>query len=99
MAKKSKTDNSDLVDEPASIGHNSMSKVDLYKIVEHLEGLIEERSNLSEAISDAMAVAKAKGFDTKTIREMLKLRAMDSEKRREKEQLRDMYLVALGLAE
>lgn len=106
MARKAKpVENDDLVDEPeetapAGVGHNTaeISK-DLTHILTHLEGLIEEKSNISEAIKDAMTVAKSKGYDTRTIREMLKLRALDADTRREREDLRDMYMVAIGLTD
>lgn len=107
MARKAKSaDDNDLVDEPveetaaAGVGHNTAEiSQDLKHILSHLEGLMEEKSGISEAIKDAMTVAKSKGYDARTIREMLKLRALDSETRREREELRDLYMVAIGLAE
>lgn len=106
MARKVKPVDDDLVDEPAEeqpvagVGHNTaeISK-DLTHILTHLEALIEEKAGITEAVRDAMTVAKSKGYDTRTIREMLKLRALDSETRREREELRDTYMVAIGLAD
>lgn len=86
-----------LVEEPGK-GHNSLSGQELLKIIEQVERLLEERSNLNEDIRAAMEVAKQKGFDKRTIREMLKLRALDTEVRTEREELRDLYLAAIGLA-
>lgn len=92
---KHKTD--DLIEEPGQ-GHNSLSKEELLKIIQQIERIIEERSNLNEDIQAAMDVAKQKGFDKRTLREMIKVRALDEEVRNEREQLRDLYLSAIGLA-
>lgn len=92
---KPKTD--DLIEEPGQ-GHNSFSKIELMKIIEAVEGILEQRASLNEDIRAAMEVAKEKGFDKRTIREMIKMRALNEEARNEREQLRDMYLLAIGLA-
>jgi uncharacterized protein (UPF0335 family) len=91
---KAKTD--DLIEEPGQ-GHNSFSKNDLLKIITSVETLLEEKSNIGKDIKAAMDVAAEKGFDKRTVREMIKLRALDAEQRTEREQLRDMYLQAIGL--
>ena len=46
---------------------------------------------------DIRAEAKATGYDTKTIRAVIKIRAMDKAAREEQEALLDTYLSALGL--
>lgn len=86
-----------LIEEPGK-GHNSFAKEELMKIIVEVERMLEERSNLNEDIRAAMDVAKSQGFDKRTIREMLKLRALDTEVRAEREELRDLYLSAIGLA-
>lgn len=89
----------DLVDEPISgIGHNSAPGKELIKIIEHVEALLEQRGELSDAIRESMETAKIKGYDKRTIREVIKLRALESAVRKEREDLRDVYLVAVGLA-
>lgn len=93
-----KKEDTSLIEEPGQ-GHNSFSKDDLVHVLETVEHLIEERVNTNKDIKAAMDIAEQKGFDKRTIREMLKLRALDAEAREEREQLRDMYLVALGLAD
>lgn len=96
MAKKD--DHSDLVEEPGK-GHNSLAKAELNKIIDNLEALNEQKSAITEAIRDVMAVAKSKGLDPRSVREMVKLRALDVETRHEREDLRDLYMVACGLVE
>ena len=89
----------DLVEEPlAGIGHNSVAGKELLKIISNVEALIEQRSAINDAIRETMDVAKVKGFDKRTIREVIKLRALDSNVREERQNLLDTYLVAVGLA-
>jgi uncharacterized protein (UPF0335 family) len=86
----------DLIEEPGQ-GHNSFSGKDLVQLLEQLERLAEEKANLNQDVKAIMEAAAQKGFDKRTIREMLKLRALDAETRTERENLRDMYLQAIGL--
>lgn len=97
MAKpKKENDTSDLIEEPG-MGHNSFSKSGLEKIITAIEALIEERENINQDIRTAMEVAAQQGLDKRTIREALKIRALDQSVREERESLRDLYLGALGL--
>ena len=69
----------------------------LLTIIERVERLEEEKSALAEDIKDVYGEAKATGFDTKTIRKIVRLRKMESEKRREEEDLREIYKAAIGM--
>ncbi len=69
----------------------------LKSFIERLERLEEEKSGLAEDIRDVYAEAKGTGFDTKTIRRIIKLRKMDLEKRREQDELLELYKAALGM--
>lgn len=69
----------------------------LKAFIERVERLEEEKAALAEDIKDIMAEAKAVGFDTKTMRKIIRLRKMDKEKRREEEELLEMYKSAIGL--
>ena len=44
-----------------------------------------------------MAEAKANGFDTKTLRAIIRLRKQDTNERQEQEALLDLYMQALGM--
>ena len=46
---------------------------------------------------DVYAEAKSAGFETKIMRQIIKLRKMDSQKRMEQEELLDLYKSAIGL--
>lgn len=69
----------------------------LTSVVERIERLEEEKSGLGVDIREIYAEAKGNGLDSKTIREVIKLRKVDAAKRDEQEYLRDQYLKALGL--
>lgn len=66
-------------------------------IIENAEDLIQQRDTINEALRDVMTVAKSKGYDTRTIRETLKLRALEEDTFKDREQLRDLYLTTVGL--
>lgn len=74
-----------------------ISQDQLTSIVERIEKLKAEKQELQGDISDCFAEAKGNGYDNATIREMLKLRAMDKADRDEREALRDTYAHALGV--
>lgn len=69
----------------------------LKAFIERLERLEEEKAALSEDIKEVYAEAKGTGFDTKTIRKLIRLRKMDSEKRQEEDALLELYKSAIGL--
>ena len=65
--------------------------------IERVERLEEEKANLAEDIKEVYAEAKGVGFDAKTMRKIVSLRKMDAEKRRESEELLDLYKTAIGM--
>lgn len=69
----------------------------LRSYLERIERLEEEKSGLADDIKDIYAEAKAFGFDVKTLRQIVKLRKMDTEKRREADELLDLYMSAIGM--
>ena len=69
----------------------------LRSIIERVERLEEEKSNIAADIREVFAEAKGNGYDTKTLRQVLKLRKMEGSEREEQEYLLDTYLRALGM--
>ncbi|HZP20173.1 MAG TPA: DUF2312 domain-containing protein [Bauldia sp.] len=69
----------------------------LKSIVERIERLEEEKKALADDIKEVYAEAKANGFDTKTLRTVVRLRKLDKAERQEAEALLDLYLQALGM--
>jgi uncharacterized protein (UPF0335 family) len=77
------------------IGGNA--KQALLNFIERIEVLIDQRKEINGDIKDVLAEAEATGLDKRTIREMIKLRALDPEVRIEREALRDVYMNGLDL--
>lgn len=71
----------------------------LRSYIERIERLEEEKAALAADIREVYAEAKGNGFETKVMRQVVKLRKMDSSDRQEQEELLDLYKRALGLAE
>jgi len=69
----------------------------LKSFVERVERLEEEKKALSEDIRDVYAEAKATGFEPKIMRKIVALRKANLEKRREEQELLDLYASALGM--
>lgn len=69
----------------------------LILLIERIERLEEEKSGLAEDVRDVYSEAKSAGYETKIIREIVKLRKMDRQKRQEQEELVELYKCAIGL--
>ncbi|HLY46781.1 MAG TPA: DUF2312 domain-containing protein [Stellaceae bacterium] len=69
----------------------------LKSFVERIERLEEERKALSNDIKEVYAEAKGTGFDTKIMRQVIRLRRMDKDDLDEQETLLQIYRRALGM--
>ena len=69
----------------------------LQSFVERIERLEEEKAALSEDIKEVYSESKAVGFDVKIMRQIVRLRKMNSADRQEHEELLDLYKNALGM--
>jgi uncharacterized protein (UPF0335 family) len=69
----------------------------LKSFIERIERLEEEKRALQEDIKEVFAEAKGDGFDTKIMRQILKIRRMDKDDLDEQETLLDVYKRALGM--
>ncbi len=74
------------------------AKDQLKAIIERIERLEEEKKATSDDIRDVYAEAKGTGFDTKALRTIVRLRKLDTDERREQQEVLDTYLHALGMA-
>lgn len=91
--------------ETPAVGHNSgeannvggVAGDRLRSFVERIERLEEEKAGLAEDIKEVYAELKGVGFDAKTVRKIIALRKLDHEKRRESEELLDLYKSAIGM--
>src|ERR671916_2126138 len=66
--------------------------------VERIEQLDTELQELNEGKKEVFAEAKGEGFDVKILKEIIKLRKQDKDKRDEHETLLDVYLRAMNEA-
>ncbi len=80
-----------------SAASTSFAKEQLRSLVERIERLEEEKSALADDIKEVYAEAKGNGFDTKTLRTVVRLRKQDMAERQEQEALLDLYMHALGM--
>ena len=69
----------------------------LRSLIERIERLNEEKKAIGDDIREFFAKAKADGFDTKVLRQVIRLRQMDRQERLEQEAILHTYLVALGM--
>jgi uncharacterized protein (UPF0335 family) len=69
----------------------------LKSFIERIERLEEEKAALAADIREVYSEAKAAGFDTKVMRQVVRLRKMDNNDRQEQEALLDVYKHAIGL--
>ncbi|MGB7405518.1 MAG: GapR family DNA-binding domain-containing protein [Pacificimonas sp.] len=66
--------------------------------IERIERLEEEKKAIAEDIKQVYGESKSEGFDVKTMRTIVRLRAMDTNARQEQEALLDTYKAALGMS-
>jgi uncharacterized protein (UPF0335 family) len=69
----------------------------LQSFVERIERLEEEKTALSEDVKEVYSEAKSAGFDIKIMRQVIRLRKLNTSDRREQEELLDLYKNALGM--
>jgi uncharacterized protein (UPF0335 family) len=65
--------------------------------VERIERLEEEKAAIANDIKEVYAEAKGNGFDTKTLRQVVRLRKQDKAERQEQEAVLELYMHALGM--
>lgn len=80
------------------VGHNSgFAKDQLRSFIERVERLETEKAALSTDIREVYSEAKGAGFDTKTMRQVIRLRKLDTADRQEQQAILDLYMSALGM--
>lgn len=76
---------------------NMVAADELRLLIERIERLEEEKKGISDDIRDVYSEAKARGYDAKIMRQIIKLRAMETHERQEWEAVLDTYTAALGM--
>lgn len=76
---------------------DNVSAEQLRLLIERVERLEEEKKGISDDIKDVYSEAKSTGFDTKTMKKIVRLRKISRDARMEEEALLDTYKTALGI--
>ncbi len=91
-------DDEDDYDDTRGIGDNSLASDDrLRLLIERYERLDDEKKGVSDDMKDVVLEAKSVGYDPKIFRQIIKLRKMNPDDRKEQEALLETYMIALGM--
>ncbi len=83
---------------PPAIGDTGgIAAAKLRSFVERIERLETEKADLGADIREVYAEAKGNGFDTKIMRQVIKLRKLEEPDRKEQDELLDLYRRALEI--
>ena len=83
--------------EDAGDATSRVTANELRQFVERIERLDAEKKDLAEQQKEVMAEAKARGYDTKVLRQVIALRKRDKDDIAEEEAVLEMYKEALGM--
>ena len=79
------------------MAESNFAREQLKAIVERIERLEEEKKGIGDDIKDVYSEAKSTGYDPKIMRQIVRLRKLKPDDRREMEAILDTYKNALGL--
>jgi len=74
-----------------------IAKEEVKNIILQLETLEEEKLEITKSITGILAESKMKGYDTKVLKKIVKLRKIDESERIKQEEELEIYKVALGM--
>lgn len=90
----------------ADIGHNSdgasldvlgqTAQGKLKSTIERIERLEEDKAVVNNDLKEVYAESKGEGFDTKIIRQLIRIRKRDRAKLQEENALIELYMTAIG---
>ncbi len=69
----------------------------LRSYIERIERLEDEKAALAADIGEIYSEARGNGFDVRTMRQLIRLRKLDTQDRAEREALLDLYRSAVGV--
>lgn len=90
----------DIDQAPPPAGHNARNGNQddrLRLLIERIERLEEEKTGIADDIKDVYAEGRAVGYDAKQMRQIVRLRKMNPDDRKEMEAILDLYKAALGM--
>lgn len=96
-------DNSRILDDTFSVSERELAEADvdsdeqLRLFIERIERMEEEKKGVADDIKDTYNEAKSQGYDPKIMRQVIRLRKMPVEDRKEMEAILDVYKASLGI--
>ena len=83
---------------PADVADSGVAADELKQLIERVERLDEELAGINGDKKDVFAEAKGRGFNTKAMKYILKVRRQDHAERQEFDAIVELYMQALGMA-
>ena len=81
-----------------TVSTDSVAQDQIRAFIERIEKMEEEKQAISDDIKEIYAEAKGNGFDTKVLRQIIRIRKQDHAERMEQEALLELYMAALGMS-
>ncbi len=81
-----------------TVSSDSVAQDQIRAFIERIERMEEEKQAIADDIKEIYAEAKGNGFDTKVLRQIVRIRKQDAAERLEQEALLELYMAALGMA-
>jgi uncharacterized protein (UPF0335 family) len=82
----------------ADVADTGVAADELKQFIERIERLEEEKAGIAGDIKDVFAELKGRGFDSKAVRSILRIRKKDHAERQEEEAILELYMQALGMS-
>ena len=79
------------------MSEGTVAAEELRLLIERIERLEEEKKAIADDVKDVYLEAKSRGYDTKTMRAIIRLRKMEAHARQEADALLETYKAALGI--
>jgi uncharacterized protein (UPF0335 family) len=81
-----------------TVSTDSVAQDQIRAFIERIERMEEEKKAIADDIKEIYAEAKGNGFDTKVLRQIVRIRKQDHAERMEQEALLELYMAALGMS-
>lgn len=88
-----------MADGNTPVNNGGVAHDQLRSVIERIERLEEEKAATAADIKEVYAEAKGNGFDTKTLRQVVRIRKQDKAERQEAEAILELYMSALGMVD
>ena len=77
--------------------NHAVAADELRQFVERIEKLEQEKSDITSDIKDVYTELAGRGYDKKTVRQIVRIRKKDREEIQEEEEVLNLYREALGM--